>query len=109
MQKENKKQKHNKTKIMKIVKTIVFVAILLLLVVIVFVPSKNKNSISDKEKTHSVSINQEQQTEKNSIPKMFFTGNINEMQEKSDKRQIQVKYESDNLKFESYPFWLFFK
>ncbi|MBR3134791.1 MAG: CotH kinase family protein [Clostridia bacterium] len=102
MQKENKKQKHNKTKIMKIVKTIVFVAILLLLVVIVFVPSKNKNSISDKEKTHSVSINQEQQTEKNSIPKMFFTGNINEMQEKSDKRQIQVKYESDNLKFESY-------
>ena len=33
---------------------------------------------------------------------MYFTGNIEDMQEKTDKRQIQVKYESNDLIFESY-------
>lgn len=36
------------------------------------------------------------------IPKMYFSGNIEDMQEKTDKRQIQVKYESSNLNFESF-------
>ena len=36
------------------------------------------------------------------IPKMYFTGDIQNMEEKTDKRQIKVKYESDSLNFESY-------
>ena len=36
------------------------------------------------------------------IPKMFLVGDIDGMQEKSDKRQIKIRYESDNVNFESY-------
>ena len=36
------------------------------------------------------------------IPKMYFYGDIEGMQEKKDKRKIKVKYESNDLNFESY-------
>ena len=36
------------------------------------------------------------------IPKMYIAGDIEGMQDKEDKRQIKVKYESDDLTFESY-------
>ena len=39
---------------------------------------------------------------KYSIPKMYISGEIYGMQEKSDKRAINVKYESTNKNFECY-------
>ena len=36
------------------------------------------------------------------IPKLYIIGNIEGMQDKTDKRQVQVKYESNNINFESY-------
>lgn len=36
------------------------------------------------------------------LPKLYFTGDISNMNNKEDERSIEVKYESDNLNFTSY-------
>ena len=38
----------------------------------------------------------------NGIPKLYIVGNINNMNEKTDKRQVYVKYRSADLNFDSY-------
>ena len=37
-----------------------------------------------------------------SIPKVYFYGNISEMYDKKDERKIKLKYESNDINFESY-------
>ena len=39
---------------------------------------------------------------KNQIPKVYFEGNITNMQTKTDERMITLKYRSDNLNFDTY-------
>ena len=70
---------------------IVLILILVLIVVILRVNVKNINNMN--------SVNAKVEP---SIPKLYITGNIDDMQEKTDKREIQVRYESDDLNFESY-------
>ena len=40
--------------------------------------------------------------EEYSIPKVYFEGDINGMHNKSDERKIKLKYESNDINFESY-------
>lgn len=57
-----------------------------------------------------ITINWKSSTKKNvnkelehyTIPKMYITGDIEGMQEKEDKREIKIKYESNGINFESF-------
>ena len=48
------------------------------------------------------SMNDNNSNENYSIPKVYFSGDISEMYDKKDERNIKVKYESNDVNFESY-------
>ena len=47
-------------------------------------------------------FNKGQEKKTVNIPKLYITGNITDMQDKTDKRKVSVKYESDTQNFECY-------
>ncbi|MBR6034032.1 MAG: CotH kinase family protein [Clostridia bacterium] len=77
---------------MKSIHKFIYILIILLMVFIsLYIIFKIQKSETLEENLNSYNI-----------PKMYLIGQIEDMQEKSDKRQIKVKYESDDTQFESY-------
>ena len=78
-----------KIKASNFIKIIILLIVLILLFMLVYIFMQDKSL----QNTTLSSYN---------IPKMYFVGNIEGMNDKADKRQITVKYESDDISFESY-------
>lgn len=71
----------------KIILTIILILIIISLIIIF--PKKEKKTDDVPKGT-------------NGIPKVYITGNILDMQDKSDIRNVEIKYVSDDINFESY-------